>query len=189
MHVCFKKIIFITFTAVFLSGNAFSETNFDFYFKSAKDYQDVIVEEVRRADTIILKGKIGEKGEVIRLIGIRAPDAPSKKKVTAERDQYGFVQKDPAGPFTPIEEEAFEFVTELLKGKHVRLEFDANKKGEYHYTLAYVYLINDDTFVNIEILRHGYAHLQIRPPNTKYAEKFREAYKEARLEKRGLQGQ
>ncbi len=44
-------------------------------------------------------------------------------------------------------------------------------------------------FLNAEILRQGFANLSIRPPNMKFAKELREAYREARAEKRGLQGQ
>jgi endonuclease YncB( thermonuclease family) len=50
-------------------------------------------------------------------------------------------------------------------------------------------LLDNELFVNAEILRQGFAFLQIRPPNTKYSKELREAYTEARLEKRGLQGE
>ena len=66
--------------------------------------------------------------------------------------------------------------------------FDSEKNSEDYKTLAYVFLLEDDTFVNAEILRQGFAFLSIRPPNMKYAKELREAYKEARAEQRGLQG-
>ncbi len=38
------------------------------------------------------------------------------------------------------------------------------------------------------IRRQGFASLHIRPPNTKYSDQLSAAYREAREEKRGLQG-
>jgi len=37
-----------------------------------------------------------------------------------------------------------------------------------------------------EILKQGFANLQIAAPNLKYSDLFRAAYREARTEKRGL---
>ncbi len=184
-----KQLIFLVCLILFSPSIVSGESNFDFFFKTPTQYQNVTVKEVLSADTITLQEKIGEKAETIKLIGLRAPAAPKRKTVDIDRDQYGFVRKEEVSPLTSIEEQAFEFVQELLEGQRVRIEFDVEKNGESNTTLAYVFLIEDSTFVNTEILRHGFAHLHIRPPNTKYTSKLREAYKEARTEKRGLQGQ
>jgi len=189
MHFIHRQLILLTCIVFSYPGVVSGESNLDFFFKNSAQYQDVIVDEIRSADTIILRGKVGEKREVIKLIGIRAPEVPKSKKVDLDRDQYGFVKKQKVSPLTPVEEHAFEFVKELLEGQHVRLEFDSEKKSEDHVTLAYVFLLEDNTFVNTEILRQGFAHLQIRLPNIKYTKELREAYKEARFEKRGLQGE
>lgn len=189
MYFTSKRIIFIVFFFVFYSGSAFSQSDFDLFLKNSGQYQDVIIDRILSVDTLVLKEALGEKGEVIRLIGLQAPTTPKSKTKKIDRDEHGFTKKEPVSPMTPIEEKAFEFVQELLEGKHVRLEFDSDKKGEKYATLAYVFLNENGTFVNTEILRHGFAHLRIRPPNTKYAKELREAYKEARREKRGLQGE
>jgi len=184
-----KQLIIFTCLILFCPSNVSSGTNLDFLFKDAAQYQDVIVDEIRSTDTILLREGVGEKREVLKLIGLRAPEAPKSKKADHDRDQYGFVNKKEVSPLTPIEEQAYDFVKELLEGQHVRIEFDSDKKAENYATYAYVFLLDDDTFVNTEILSQGFAHLQIRPPNTKYAKQLREAYKEARFEKRGLQGE
>jgi len=188
-HITLKRISLFIFLTLACSHTAFSESNFDFFFKNASDYEDVIVDRILSTDTIVLKDTATENGEVIMLIGLKAPKPPKKRKTDIERNQYGFVDKGPVSPLTSIEEEAFDFLRDLVEGKHVRLEFDADKKGDKFSTLAYVFLLESNIFVNAEILRRGYADLSIQPPNTKYAEDFREAYKEARMEKRGLQGQ
>lgn len=165
-----------------------AESNLDFFFKNSDDYTNVLVHEVRSADRIIIINRQNEK-ESIKLIGLSAPKAPKVKEVDVERDQYGFPIKENTGPLSTIEEQSFSFVKELLGNKKVRLEFDSTKKDEENNTLAYVYLVENNTFVNVEILRQGMADLQIRPPNTKYKTELRQAYQEARQEKRGLQGQ
>ena len=78
---------------------------------------------------------------------------------------------------------------DLLDQKRVRLEFDDDKKDDELNTLAYVFLKDENTFINAEILRQGYAQLQVRPPNTKYKQELRSAYKEAREQFRGVHGQ
>jgi len=189
MHTIQKQLIIFTCLFLFSPSVAFSETGFDFFFKDAARYQDVIVDEILSTDTVLIRGGVGEKRETFKLIGLRALKAPKRKKVDLDRDQYGFIKKGEVSPLTPIEDQAYDFVEELLVGQHVRIEFDSNKKAENYATLAYVFLLENNAFVNTEILRQGYAHLQIRPPNTKYAKQLREAYKEARAEKRGLQGE
>ena len=184
-----KQFIIALSLIILYSGLAFGESNFDFFFKNSAQYKDVIVEKILSTNTFRLKGKIGEKGKVIKLIGLRAPKPPKKKTENIKRNEFGIVIKDPVTPLTPLEEIAFEFAQELLEGQHVRLELDTEKMGENNETLAYVFLLEDNTFINTEILRHGFAHLSIRPPNTKYADELRAAYKEARSEQRGLQGQ
>ena len=189
MHLWHKQTIVFLLSNIFFCSAAFGESNFDFFFKTAEQYKDVVVKEVLSADTIRLQGKVGEKDELIRLIGLRAPEPPKKKTEDIKRNEYGLVIKEPVSPLTPLEKKAFEFVRELLEGRHVRLEFDVEKNSEDHKTLAYVFLLENDTFVNAEILRHGFAYLSIHPPNMKYAEKLRKAYQEARAQQKGLQGE
>lgn len=189
MSVFRKQFIGIVAAVVFCSGPAFGESHADFFFKNAARYKDAVVKDILSADTFVLEGKGGEEGETIRLIGLRAPETPRKKAKDIKRDTFGFVIKEPVSPAASIEERAFEFVKDFLEGRHVRLEFDAQEKSEDYVTLAYVFLTDDNTFVNAEILRLGFAHLRIQPPNTKYAEELRAAYREARAEKRGLQGE
>jgi len=171
-------------------STTFAQTAFEAVLGEQLDqYKDVVVAKVTTVDTFVL-----DDGKRVRMIGIKAPDLP--KKVQAEREvagEMGFVMRrqddEEVDPTTNIEQEAFDFVRELLEGKHVRLEFDHERKSEDLKTLAYVYLLKDDTFVNAEIIKQGYASLSIRPPNTKYEDTLREAYQEARQERRGLQGQ
>ncbi len=189
MRSLLKQFIIVLSFVVLCSGIASGESNFDFFFKNAAQYKNVVVDEVLSADTLRLKGGVGEKGKVIKLIGLKAPKAPKKKGADIKRNDLGIAVKEPVTPLTPIEEKAFEFARELLEGRHVRIEFDADKEAEKHETLAYVFLLEGNIFVNAEILRQGFAHLSIRPPNTKYADELRKAYKEARSGQRGLQGQ
>ena len=166
-----------------------AETNLEYFFgtRSSEKYNDVVVKKVISADSFIL-----ESGEKIKLIGLKAPEAPKEKKEKPERDRRGLLitkDKEEVSAVDPIEVRAVEFAREILEGKHVQLEFDIRQKNDNSQTLAYAFFVNDNVFVNAEILRNGYANLHIKIPNKKYAQELRAAYREAREEKRGLQGQ
>ena len=74
-----------------------------------------------------------------------------------------------------------------MEGKKVKLEYDVESRDVQDRWQAYVFL-PDGRMANAELLRQGFVYLKIRPPNLKYANQLREAYQEARREKRGLQG-
>jgi len=178
-------LIFGLYPIGLVQSGSTSGSNFEFFFGSdSSEYQDVVIKQVASADTFIL-----ETGERIKLIGLRSPEPPQIKREHIKRDEFGFVTKEKKGPIINLEEKAFEFAKDLLEGKHVRLEFDVEKTDQYYQTLAYVFFIEGDMFVNAEILRKGFSYLQIRPPNMKYEEQLRAAYREARQEKRGIQGE
>lgn len=150
----------------------------DFLLRASLEYKNVEVERVINADTIVL-----ENGKKIRLIGLKALQAP--KRYNVPRDEYGLIIEDTSDPTTSLEETAYDFVQELMGHKKVRVEFDTQSVDESGHMFGYVFL-SDGTMANEEILRQGYAGLQIRPPNLKYADQLREAYREARIEKRGI---
>ena len=140
---------------------------------AADQYDSIRVDRVLNTDTIVL-----ENGETVKLIGVRAfGDLVKRKKV--ERDERGFVVPERVRPEVSLEEQAFQFVQELLEGKDVRLEFDVAPKDEGYRTLAYVFVIEGNVFANAEILRRGFGDLHIQPPNMKYAQQLRAAYREA----------
>ncbi len=170
-----------TFGLILISTPSFSESPAEFFSNNDDNYQNVLVEKVLSVDTILIQGE-----KRIRLIGLKAP-ASFKPKQIIDRDQNGFVIEEKVEPTTPIEEQSYQFVRQLLEGKKVRLEFDAERVDTDHKTLAYVFLVKDDLFVNAEIIRQGFANLQISPPNTKHEKELRAAYKEASQEQRGLQ--
>jgi len=120
------------------------------------DAETFRVKEVVDGDTIVL-----EDGTKIRYIGLNTP----------ERDR-------------PFYKEATDANRKLVEGREVRLEFDAVEIDQYGRTLAYVF--EGETFVNLELLRQGYANAFTVPPNVKYQEVFREAEQEAREAGRGL---
>lgn len=109
------------------------------------------------------------RGIKIRLIGVDAPETRnSGSKVIG---YFG--------------EQSKEYLTKLIAGKKVRLEYDIGKKDQYSRTLAYVYL-PDGTFVNAELVKMGYAVVMTVPPNVQYADRFIKLERSARVNNRGL---
>jgi len=171
--------IFLTLTLVVcLAPRARPDDAFDFFPSADVRYKKIRVREVRSTDTIVLENDLK-----VRLIGLKA--LPLPEQAEAERDEHGFVIKEDR-PYATLEERALRFAKQLLEGKLVRLEFDVRRKDDGLKTLAYVFLIDDDRMANEMIIQNGYASLHIQPPNMKYAERFRAAYRAAREERRGI---
>ena len=114
------------------------------------------VERVIDGDTVVLVG-----GRTVRYIGIDTP----------ERGE-------------PYYEEAREANRHLVEGEVVRLELDEEEKDRYGRTLAYVYA--DDIFVNMELVKQGYARAYPYPPNVKYENTFSNAEDKARQKRIGI---
>jgi len=111
------------------------------------------------------------KGIKIRLIGVDAPE--SRNTGTREKGYYG--------------KESSDYLSSLIKGKKVRLEYDVGHFDRYGRTLAYVYL-EDGTFVNADLVKTGYATVMTVPPNVKYADTFLKLERKARNQNKGLWG-
>lgn len=110
-----------------------------------------------------------EKGMKVRLTGVDAPETRnSRNKV---KDAFG--------------DKSTRYLTDLIAGKRVRLEYDIDTLDQYGRTLAYVYL-GDGTFVNASMVRNGYATVMTTPPNVRYADTFVELAEKARKRNRGL---
>jgi endonuclease YncB( thermonuclease family) len=80
--------------------------------------------------------------------------------------------------------EAHRFISNMVEGKEVTLDYDRIKpdKNGMHY--AYVYL-SDGTFVNAEVIKKGYARVDTRFSFV-YSSEFINYQMEAQAEKRGL---
>ena len=114
---------------------------------------------------------IGGTKERVRFIGI---DTPETKKPDTPVQCYG--------------PEASAFTASLLpEGTRVHLERDVEARDKYGRLLAYVYL-TDGTFVNLAIVRGGYAHLLTIPPNVAHADDFVAAARAAEAQNAGLWG-
>jgi micrococcal nuclease len=102
--------------------------------------------------TVMVNGR----KEKIRLIGID----------TAEMGQGEWGKK------------ARDFTRSLVLNKDVRVETDVEPRDKYGRLLGYVYV--GSTFVNLELMRQGYAVLLTYPPNVAHTGDFTAAQKEAR---------
>ncbi len=129
---------------------------------------EYLVKSIVDGDTIEL-----ENGEKVRYIGLDTPETRIKQEDSTwlyQPEAYGEISK--------------EFNRSLVEGKKVRLEYDMVQKDKYNRVLAYVFV--EDTFVNAELIKQGYALLYTFPPNIKYVDFFIKLQKEARENKRGL---
>lgn len=118
--------------------------------------EHLLVERVIDGDTVALAN-----GERVRLIGIDTP----------ERGQ-------------PYYDEAKLFLEQLAEGKIARLETDTTERDKYGRLLRYLYI--KDMFVNLEMLKEGYAAALFYEPDIRYQEMFLQAEAQARDEGKGI---
>jgi len=129
-------------------------------------------------DTVVITG-----GSRVRLIGIDTPETSPNRRAM----DYAKKNAKNINDVIVMGKKASGFTRNLVDGKNVRLELDVERYDGYDRLLAYVYL-EDDTFVNEEIVRQGYANLLTISPNVKHATLFRKAFKDAQQNGRGLWG-
>lgn len=119
-------------------------------------------------DTIVVR--LGGAEERVRLLGIDTPESV-----------------DPRSPVECFGKEAAAHTASLLPpGTPVRLVRDVEARDRYERLLAYVYRIDDGTFVNLRLVEDGYAAVLTYPPNVAHADEFVAAAGEARESGRGL---
>ena len=125
---------------------------------------------VKVVDGDTIDVRVDGRRERVRLIGI---DTPETKK-----------------PNTPIQcfgPEATAFTTSLLpNGAALHLERDVVARDDFGRLLAYVYLAGDGTFVNLKIIRSGYARVLTIAPNVAHAGEFVDAARAAQAADIGL---
>jgi micrococcal nuclease len=113
---------------------------------------------------------IDGRRERVRLIGI---DTPETKKPNTPVQCYG--------------PEATTFTKSLLPADTpLHLERDVVARDDYGRMLAYIYLAGDGSFVNMKIIRRGYARPLTIPPNIAHADEFVEAARFAEADDIGL---
>lgn len=123
----------------------------------------VFVRHVIDGDTVILTN-----GKKVRFIGINTPEIDHNNN-----------QAEPFG------HAARTFTEKLIESKRIRLEYGQEKRDQYGRLLAYVFL-QDNTFVNLQLVQFGLATYFYKPPNLKYADSLLQAQKDAMTGKRGL---
>lgn len=122
----------------------------------------VKVTKVIDGDTIEI-----EDGYRVRYIGIDTPETVH-----------------PSQPVECFGKEASNKNKELIEGKTVKLERDITEVDHYGRLLRYVWINN--TLVNEVLVREGYATSYTYPPDVKHQERFVQAEREARENKKGL---
>lgn len=70
----------------------------------------------------------------------------------------------------------------------MRLVYDIERTDRYGRTLAYLHRRSDGLFVNLALVREGFAQVATFPPNVAHVEEFVAAQREAREASRGLWG-
>ena len=166
-----KIIQKITTVAVFLALSCINFTSLGAFQPAQSGNNTNVFFRIHRVvdgDTFWLINAKGEK-EKIRFIGIDAPEAKNYGKKV--KQYYG--------------KESTNFLTNYLKGKKVRLEYDVQRYDQYGRTLAYVYL-EDGTFLNEYLIKNGYAKVVTFPPNVKYHRQFVIAERYARQHQLGM---
>ncbi len=122
----------------------------------------VLVSRVVDGDTIELS-----TGQKVRYIGMDTPETV-----------------DPRKPVQCFGKEASLENKKLVEGKMVTLVKDVSETDKYGRLLRYVYV--DNIFVNDYLTRNGFAYMATFPPDVKFAQQFKAAQEEARINKRGL---
>jgi micrococcal nuclease len=129
---------------------------------------NAIVDRVVDGDTVVVD--IGGRREPVRLIGIDTPETVK-----------------PNSPVECFGPEASAATKALLpEGTPVRLVRDVEARDDYDRLLAYVYRAEDGMFVNLELVRSGFATLLTFPPNTAHVDDFTRAANDARASGLGL---
>ncbi len=159
-------LILVTIITVFLYGcglyydyGDYAGNNYEDKTTAGGETEDLsgdLVKEVFDGDTIILSD-----GRIVRLTGINAP----------EYGMYFF-------------EEAGQALRAMVLDKEVSLEKDVSDKDKYGRLLRYVY--TGELFVNLEMVKRGFANCYTYPPDIKNTEKILEAERYARNRKLGL---
>jgi micrococcal nuclease len=133
------------------------------YFFCFSSRDKVYIKQVFDGDTVRTDNNLN-----IRLIGVDTPEIDWKD---GENEYYAL--------------EAYNYTRKHLQNNQVYLEYDLEKRDKYDRLLAYLFL-PDGTFFNASLLREGYAHLLLVPPNIKYQDLYREMVKEARENRVGI---
>jgi micrococcal nuclease len=148
----------------------------------SSDIFSVRVAYVVDGDTIKVYWNGAKK--LVRLIGIDTPETRHNPHIEKQKAQLGKREE----VIIELGKQAKEKLKEYIKSNQVvYLEFDIEKTDRYGRLLAYVWLDKDrKNMVNEIMVKEGYALVYTYPPNVKYVDRFIQAQKIARENKKGL---
>lgn len=121
------------------------------------------VRKVYDGDTVLLTD-----GRKIRLLGINTPEVEHSDRLAQAGGDV-----------------ARKWLTQQLLGTRVRLEFDQQKKDKYKRHLAHIFT-EQETHINRELVRLGFASTSVFPPNIKYANELLAAEQKAEEQHLGI---
>jgi len=122
---------------------------------------------VRIVDGDTIHVRVDGRLEKVRYIGVNTPEVHHPRK-----------GEEPGG------RAAAAVNRDLVTGRRVRLELDVQSRDRHGRLLAYVWV--DDTMINAELVRRGFAQVMTVPPNVRHQSLFLELQREARDAGRGL---
>jgi micrococcal nuclease len=155
-----RVLILICFSTLMVSGCATADPG--------EPTPEAVVVDVIDGDTVILDTAGGT--ETVRLLGIDTPETVHPSK--------------PVECFGP---EASRALSAMLPvGTQVRLERDWESRDRYGRLLAYLHRVDDDLFVNLQLVVDGFADVLLIDPNLAYADELRAAVIDARSSGQGL---
>lgn len=109
-----------------------------------------------------------QKKEKIRLIGV---DTPETKHPTKKVEYFG--------------KEAAAYTTQEIEGRQVLLQFDRTLRDKYDRLLCYVFRMDDNFFLNYQLIYEGYGYAYTKYPFT-FKSKFEAAQQSAKKRHAGL---
>lgn len=153
----FLKILFAIFIAIFFAVLINTDNLRIIYeYFNAKPLSLISVED---GDTIV--GEINGETLTIRLIGINSPEF-----------------------YEPYYKESRDVLISLVSEKDIKYTKDISERDKHGRILCYVFA--DDIFVNLELVKLGYAKTENDSPNLKYKDILSSAEKKAQKEKKGI---
>lgn len=125
----------------------------------------LLIKHVYDGDTVVLTS-----GEKVRYLGIDAPEIGHNGQKSE---------------FMALESKNYNLQT--VRNRHVRLEFDEERKDRYGRLLAYVFLDNGE-MVNALMVKKGLAFVLTNKPNMKFLPFLLDCQRKAMSEKAGIWG-
>ena len=125
---------------------------------------------IRIVDGDTIHVRLNGNDEDVRLLGI---DTPETHKPNTPVECFGIEATKHIGQLIPA-------------GTAVQLVRDVDARDRYGRLLAYVYRSRDHLFVNLEMVRAGFAAAYTYPPNVSHADEIVAAAADAREHGRGL---